>query len=237
MFYLDFLRALHGRLQPRTYLEIGVAQGHSLALSRCRSIGVDPDFEVDQQLVAPVSLLRMRSDEYFEHLERVGARPFPRLPIDLAYVDGMHQFEYALRDFIGAERYAAPSSVIAFDDVLPRDVEEAARERATQNWVGDVFRISPALQAHRPDLLLLTVATEPTGTLLVARLDPSSRVLVERLDDIVRDYVQPDPQPVPREVLERSGALSPEEALALELWDELRAARTPLAVGRSRPDS
>jgi hypothetical protein len=233
MFYLEFLRGLHERLAPRTYLEIGVAQGHSLALSRCASIGIDPAFQVDQELVGPVSLIRTTSDEYFATIARDSKAPFGELPIDLAFIDGMHYFDYALRDFIGVERYSGPASVVAFDDVLPRNTDEAARERAVLPWTGDVFRIQFALGAYRPDLLQVLVATEPTGTLLVARLDPLSRVLGEQLDDIVREYVQPDPQSVPREVLEHKDALTPENALALELWDELRVARQ--ATHRARP--
>ena len=58
MYYLDFMAALHERLLPRTYLEIGVAEGHTLAVSRCASVGVDPELlsqfatEVRQHLVA-----------------------------------------------------------------------------------------------------------------------------------------------------------------------------------------
>lgn len=147
MFYLEFLRALHERLKPRTYFEIGVAQGHSLALSRCRSIGVDPAFQVDQEIVAPVSLLRSTSDEYFERLRRMRTKPFGRLPIDLAFIDGMHHFEFGLRDFIGVERYCVASSVVAFDDVLPRNVEEAARGGEPPDWTGDVSRISSAARS------------------------------------------------------------------------------------------
>lgn len=225
MFYLDFLRELHERLAPRTYLEIGVAGGHSLALSRCRSVGIDPGFVVDQQLLAPVSLHRCTSDDYFASLASEGRGPFADLPIDLAYVDGMHLFEYALRDFIAIERHAASSTVVAFDDVLPRDVEEAARDRQIHPWTGDVFRITEALATHRPDLRLITVDTEPTGTLVVAKLDPSSDVLDSRLDEIVRELVVPDPQPIPASVLARADAMAPEEVLALELWDVLRAQR------------
>jgi hypothetical protein len=225
VFYLDFLRGLHERLAPRTYLEIGVAQGHSLAVSRCLSIGIDPAFEIDQEIAAPTSLFRCTSDQYFERLRRARAKPFRRLPIDLAFIDGMHHFEYALRDFIGVERYCARPSVVAFDDVLPRNVDEAARGKSTLPWTGDVFRIAAALRANRRDLHLISVATEPTGTLLVTHLDPSCRVLQERLDDLVREYVQPDPQPIPESVLKRRGARKPERVLALELWDELREAR------------
>jgi Methyltransferase domain len=225
VYYLDFLRGLHERLTPRTYLEIGVAQGHSLALSRCRSIGIDPEFVVNQQIVAPTSLVRMTSGEYFERLERTGTRPFRKLPIDLAFIDGMHHFEYALRDFIGVERYCIRQSVVAFDDVLPRHAAEAARGGQPPNWAGDVFRIGPALATSRPDLRLLTVATEPTGTLIVTEVDPSSRELEEHLDDIVREHVQPDPQSVPPEVLERTHAIAAQDALDLELWEGLRDAR------------
>ena len=131
MFYLDFLRGLHERLAPRTYLEIGVAQGHSLALSRCRSVGIDPAFAVDQELLAPTSLLRRTSDAYFAGLERAGERPFDRLPIDLAYIDGMHHFEYAVRDFISIERYShAPAwsrSTTSFPATSRRPPREASR--------------------------------------------------------------------------------------------------------------
>jgi len=223
--YLEFMAALHERLAPRTYLEIGVAQGHSLAVSRCASIGVDPEFAVDQELRAPTTLHRCTSDEYFQSLSADSRTPFPELPIDLTYIDGMHLFENALRDFIGAERYSSPSSVIAFDDVLPRNVEETARNKTSLPWTGDIFRIRFALTKHRPDLKQVLVDTEPTGTLLVARLNPASSVLSGRLDEIVRDYVQPDPQPVPAAVLTRTGALTSKRALSLKLWDELVAAR------------
>jgi hypothetical protein len=223
--YLDFLAALHERLAPRTYLEIGVAGGHSLARARCRSIGIDPAFSVDQEIIAPVSLLRCTSDEYFARLSADGGRPFGALPVDLAYVDGMHHFEFALRDFIGVERLAGPGSVIAFDDMLPRNADQATRQPRAVDWTGDVFRLQFALPAARADLRLVLVDTEPTGTLLVAGLDPASTVLAEELDDIVREQVVPDPQPIPAEVLTREHALDPTAALALPLWDELLAAR------------
>ncbi len=219
------MAALHERLAPRTYLEIGVAEGHTLSLSCCASIGVDPEFVVTQEQRARVSLRRCTSDEYFHELDAEAQTPFGELPVDLTYIDGMHLFEYALRDFIGAERYSSPSSVIVFDDVLPRNVEEAARNKPDMPWTGDIFRICDALKQHRPDLKQVLVDTEPTGTLLVAGLDPTSTVLPTLLDDIVRASVRPDPQPVPAGVLKRAGAISAKKALSLGLWDQLLAAR------------
>jgi hypothetical protein len=237
MYYLDFLAAVHGTFAPRTYLEIGVARGHSLSLSGCRSIGIDPEFLVDQPLPAPTSLVRMTSDEYFAGLS---SSPFGDLPTDLAYIDGMHHLENALMDFINIESYCQTSSVVMFDDVLPRSTEEASRERQTQEWTGDVFRVGAVLKRYRPDLTLTVVATDPTGTLMVTNLDPNNRSLAGSFEDITRDYVQPDPQPVPRQVLERRGAVAPAKVLASALWDELRAGRTPqsamvTSAGNARP--
>ena len=102
MEYLDFLTGLHEAVRPRAYLEIGLRHGHSLALADCPALGVDPAFNLKVELGDSVKLLRETSDEYF-------ARPKPLKPLggmrpDMAFIDGMHLAEFALRDFIGVER-------------------------------------------------------------------------------------------------------------------------------------
>ncbi len=226
MFYLDFLSRLHELLRPRTYLEIGVARGASLSVSRCRSIGIDPAFAVDHELLAPVSLVRATSEEFFDRLERAGAGPFGATPVDLAFIDGLHHFEAALDDFINVERHSSRSAVIVFDDIFPRDEDEGARAPREVNWTGDVFRIPAALAACRPDLQIMTVDTEPTGLLVVSDLDPASTVLAELRDELVRQTVRPDPQDVPAAVLAREGAVSPESAIRLDLWARLISSRS-----------
>ncbi|WP_344079518.1 class I SAM-dependent methyltransferase [Luedemannella helvata] len=218
-----FLTELHEKLKPRTYLETGVSTGLSLALSRCRSIGIDPAFAITSEIRCDVALYREGSDDFF-------ARPDPTAhfggdPIDLAFIDGMHLFEYALRDFMNIERHAAAHSVIVVDDMLPRSVAEAARDRVTRMWTGDVFRLIPVLEKYRPDLVCRPVDTRPTGVLVVFGADPTSTVLWDHYDDIVRAYVRPDPQPVPAEILRRSHAVEPTALLAHGVWADLVAMR------------
>jgi hypothetical protein len=112
-----------------------------------------------------------------------------------------------------------------FDDILPRDIPEANRDRTTHQWTGDVYKVLEVLEEHRPDLIVLRVGTEPTGLGLVLGLDPDTRVLEQRLDAITEQIVQPDPQPVPEAVLERRGALAPEAVLAASFWSVLRDLR------------
>jgi hypothetical protein len=223
MQYLEFLDRLHELLTPRTYLEVGIRNGSSLALSRCRSVGIDPAFDLTATIAAPHELYTMTSDDYFASL---GAdSPFAKTPIDLAFIDGMHLFEFALKDFINVERHCTPSSVVVFDDMLPRDVDEAARERHTQAWTGDVFKLRDVLVALRPDLRLTLVDTEPTGLLIVSNLSRTNRVLPSHLSQLIETYVQPDPQRIAPEVLDRSIAVTPDAALSMPAWQAIRKRR------------
>ncbi|NHC15166.1 class I SAM-dependent methyltransferase [Motilibacter deserti] len=229
--YLEFLGRLHEALRPATYLEVGVRAGDSLALSRSKSIGIDPDFAIKCPITCDVALFKTTSDEYFSRPDPLA--PFHGAPADLAFIDGMHLFEFALRDFINVERCSSPSSVVVFDDIFPRKVDEAARDRHTRVWTGDVYKIVEVLRQYRPDLTLLLVDTGPTGLLLVTGLDPDNTVLTDHYDEIVEKYVVDDPQDVPPAILNREGALAPEKLLRSPVWGSLRRSRRPW-VSRER---
>jgi hypothetical protein len=221
--YLDFLHGLHRALAPPTYLEIGIRGGKSLALSRSTTIGIDPAFKLKVEVPADAALFRETSDEYFARGHPL--EPFGGRPIAMSFIDGMHLVEFALRDFINVERHADWSSVVVFDDILPRRQVEAARDRSTRAWTGDVYKIVRILKRHRPDLILLRVRTRPTGLLLVLGLDPNNGTLGGRYEQIVSEVVVPDPQKVPRDVLKRRGVLEPAAVLSGSVWSVLRDAR------------
>lgn len=223
----QLLAGLQKRLRPRTYFEIGVRKGKSLELSRTPSVGVDPFFELNRELRCDLHLVRTTSDEFFAR-----AHPFAHLPepvLDLAFIDGMHLAEFALRDFINTERYCHPASVVVIDDVLPRNHGEASRGRVGPTergaWAGDVYKVLEVLRRLRPDLLVLEVDTQPTGTVVVLRPDPANDVLHAEYDALVPELVTADPQVVPDWVLERRTAIDPKGLLDSPLWSELRRIR------------
>ncbi|MGN6609317.1 MAG: class I SAM-dependent methyltransferase [Jatrophihabitans sp.] len=224
----EFLQGLHTKLKPRTYLETGINDGKSLALSRVPSIGIDPAFAITQELQADVHLVRTTSDEFFARSEPLAHLPIPVL--DLAFIDGMHLAEYALRDYLGVERFTTASSVVVFDDMLPRTIDEAARKRHTHFWTGDVYKAAEALREQRPDLIVLEVDTQPTGVVVVLLPDASRDGVLPGYDDWMDVAMAPDPQDVPQAVLTRSRALNPETLLASKGWAELRRLR-------GRPDT
>ncbi len=215
----QLLSGLHETLQPRTYLEVGVFTGLSLALSRCPSIGVDPEFHVEKEICCDVQLVRTTSDDFFARENPL--EHFHGQPVDLAFIDGMHLSEFALRDFINAERLMAPAGVVVFDDVLPRNALEAARRRKTRYWAGDVYKAVEVIQRLREDVVVLHVNTSPTGTAVIVGLDPTSTVLAEHFDEELAYLTRADPQRPPQEYLDRSISVEPQALFASPAWAEL----------------
>ncbi|HKR98653.1 MAG TPA: class I SAM-dependent methyltransferase [Candidatus Dormibacteraeota bacterium] len=223
MRYRPFLSGLHERIEPPTYLEVGVRKGGSLALARSPAIGIDPDIELNIELGPETTLFEETSDEYFARpnpLEPIGGRP-----VGMAFIDGMHLVEYALRDFINIERHSEWTTVVVFDDILPRNETEALRDRQTTAWTGDIFKILGILERHRPDLICLRIGTKPTGLLVVLGLDPTSDVLGERYTDVVAKAISPDPQKIPDEVRDHRWVLDAKAVLDSSIWPMLRDAR------------
>jgi predicted O-methyltransferase YrrM len=188
--YRDVLRRLHELVRPRSYLEIGIETGATLALAHAaeRVIGIDPDASKLRHDLVPAcaKVFHETSDAFFAREERARALGPHRL--DLAFIDGMHWFEYALRDFMNVEAWSEPDGVVVLHDCLPLFPLCASRERRTKFWVGDVWKVVSILREHRPELRVKIVATAPSGLCIVRGLNPSSRVLHERLPEIIERY-------------------------------------------------
>jgi hypothetical protein len=188
--YRDVLRRLHELVRPRSYLEIGVETGATLAFAHAaeRALGIDPDAAKLRRDLVPAcaQVFHETSDAFFARHSRQQALGQHRL--DLAFIDGMHLFEYALRDFLHVEAWSDPGGVVVLHDCLPLFPLCASRERQTKFWVGDVWKVVSILREHRPDLRVKIIATAPSGLCIVRGLDPGSRVLAERLEQIVERY-------------------------------------------------
>lgn len=133
------------------------------------------------------AIVEATSDEFFARNDLRGL--LGGLEVDLAFIDGMHLFEFALRDFINLERACGRDSVIAVHDCDPPNAEAAARERTTAFWTGDVWKLVLCLKRHRPDLRVAVVDVPPSGLGIVTNLDPGSTLLEERFAQICDELV------------------------------------------------
>ncbi len=177
-------------MQPSTYVEIGVFHGESLRLASPQTycIGVDPNPRVSGDLPDHCTLVRSTSDEFFD--TGMASDFLAGRSVDLALIDGLHLFEYALRDFINLEAVSGEASVIAIHDVIPTDAVTAARERTTVHWTGDVWKLLLCLAEHRPDLDITLVDVPPSGIALVRGLCRDDVSLKSHYKEIV-DFYQP----------------------------------------------
>ena len=188
--YEGVLEDIQRHLRPRTYIEIGVATGASIRLVQPDTValGVDPEPAIQFALGPNVRIFTETSDRFFTARDVRGE--LGGLPLDLAFIDGMHHFEYALRDFANLERLCGRSATILVHDCFPLDRASAQRERKSIFWSGDVWRLIVLLKKYRPDLRISTLATPPTGLAVIRRLDPSSRVLADNLERLTDEFMR-----------------------------------------------
>jgi SAM-dependent methyltransferase len=201
--YVEVLRYIHELVKPKNYLEIGIKKGKSLRLSSCDSLAIDP-YPRMESIPSNVRLFETTSDDFFFFF----AEQEIKKPLDLAFIDGMHLFEFVLRDFMNVERYMSTNGIIIIDDVLPNHPVQAERDRKSQVWCGDVWRLSRLLQEKRPDLKLTWLNTSPSGLLLITRPNPKNNTLWEQYNPLVRKYLDTNPVP-PQDILERKNAKTP----------------------------
>jgi hypothetical protein len=192
--YIEFFHIINNNLRPNSYFEIGTSGGTSLKAFPCDALCIDPQFTIE---ASPLDarrrsfFLQMTSDEFFR--TQSVRNFFPDGP-DICFLDGMHRFEFLLRDFINAEAACHRNSIIFLHDCLP--VNERMAERTTRfdeaedvstayGWTGDVWRMLPALKKYRPDLRIILLDCGPTGLIAVTNLDPDSRTLKEKYNRIV----------------------------------------------------
>lgn len=215
MWYKTFLPQLHEIIAPKRYVEIGIRHGYSLSLSpEAEKTAIDPQYAQDdmQFEVKNVTFNKMTSDDFFAQYSLPNS-------FDLAYIDGLHLFEYALRDYINLEKYATPGSVIIVDDVIPRNAEEANREPTGGAWVGDVWKVIKCFEKYRPDLVdrMYLTGSEPTGCLVITTPDASNTALSDNYDAILAEFLAEDYPDMPDEAF-RAMIVKPEASL-----DALRA--------------
>lgn len=179
--YRHVLRFLHLALRPKLYVEIGVRDGGSLDLVQAgtRCVAIDPAPAI-ATLPPNVALVVSTSDNFFAHEpNRENCRGF-----DLAFIDGDHSFDQALRDFENLEALAKPTSIICLHDVIPMDARTATPKAETSFHTGDVWRLMATIVAERTDLVAFTVACPPSGLGIIGHLGEEMGVHSDLFRDV-----------------------------------------------------
>jgi hypothetical protein len=198
--YTTTLHQIHRFLMPKSYLEIGTLTGSTLSLSNCPSIAIDPRFKINSNVIGSKKkchFFQMTSDDFFAE---ENPTTLLQRKLDFVFLDGMHIYEYLLRDFINVEKYCRPNSIIAIHDCIPID-SHAARRVATDTayakmsvradwWAGDIWKTILILKKYRPELHVYAFDAPPTGIIFITNLSPDSNVLAQNYFSAVQEFAE-----------------------------------------------
>jgi hypothetical protein len=189
MMYRDWIGRFYAALKPPTVIEIGIFEGETLMriVPPSIAIGVDPNPRIACPLHTETHIFTETSDTFFARRRPAGL--LGDQPLGVGFIDGLHLFEQALRDFIHLESYCGPKSVIMLQDTVPLDEPTQRRTCETAFHTGDVRKVVLCLKEFRPDLDIFTIAAPWTGLTVVTGLDPSSRILKENYEKAVAKFI------------------------------------------------
>lgn len=132
-----------------SYLEIGVWKGETFAAVNMKGKhGVDPAplFDYAGIIGDRDSFSAKESDQFF-----VGNPPIDSF--DIIFIDGLHTFEQAYRDFTNSICYSHKKTIWLIDDIYPSDYFSSLNSAAdcfssrnelgieVQSWHGDVYKL------------------------------------------------------------------------------------------------
>ena len=153
------------------YLEIGVFNGH--IFFRVKSpfkIAVDPDFQFDNLRKAGKLFLNPYNifNKYFEKtsddfFSEDAPGLFSDKKLEVALIDGMHEYAFALRDVENCLKYLSGDGVIVLHDCNPQvkadsvSFEEWKARNFEGTWNGDVWRTLIHLRSLREDINVFTL--------------------------------------------------------------------------------
>lgn len=190
--YLDYLNVVHQLHVFDWYLEVGCRAGNSFAPVRSRTIAVDPYFAVSTNVIGAkpsLFVFQETSDAFFAS----GFLKRNDIQLGFSFLDGMHHFEFLLRDIINTERASHPDGVIALHDCCPLWSQMTVRDYSllppNAAWTGDVWKLIPILQEYRPEMRIDVLDCQPTGLVLLSNLTPGDTRLSEAYDEILARYM------------------------------------------------
>ena len=187
--YFRFLKALHQRVRPDWYLEIGTFTGSSLRFADCNFVAIDPAFQLHQ--IPPMKGREMvffqdTSDAFFKS----GAARRLKGKINLAFLDGLHHYEALLRDFTNIEPLMADGGMVVIHDCLPSTVAMTSRIQTPETeWAGDVWKTLMILLEERPDLQIDVLDAAPTGMVAIRKFDAAgNKKLKSRYKSLIKTW-------------------------------------------------
>jgi Methyltransferase domain len=186
---LHILQTLMREKNLNHYLEIGVFNAHIFFRIKSNfKTAVDPEFQFDWLRKAGKSILNptnffahyfeKTSDDFFQ---QDAPELFRKKKIEISLIDGMHEYEFALRDIENTLFYSSENVVIVVHDCNPKAPEAEVpfadwkARNFTGTWNGDVWKAILHLRSLRHDVNAFVLDTDH-GLGIITRQKPENRL-------------------------------------------------------------
>ena len=170
----EVIQYLVNKKNYKRYLEIGVFNGEVFFKIKVQhKYAVDPVFRFVKETKYKMMLknrsninaryFTKTSDDFFKEL---APKLFSKKKIDICFIDGMHEFDFVLRDTINTLKYLDEGGVIILHDCNPLTAEaevnyaEWEKRGLTGEWNGDVWKIIVYLRSMVDDINVFTLDTD-----------------------------------------------------------------------------
>lgn len=186
---LKVITTLMKQKKLKNYLEIGVHNGHILFRIKSHfKIAIDPKFAFDtirkigKIIINPYNIFNQyfekTSDDFFANDAQ---KIIGQTKINIALIDGMHQYDFALRDIENTLKYLSNDGVIVIHDCNPQtknasgtwDEWQARNEEGF--WNGDVWKAIVHLRSTRNDIDVFVLDCDH-GLGIVTKTKPESNL-------------------------------------------------------------
>ncbi|UZD23939.1 class I SAM-dependent methyltransferase [Algoriphagus halophytocola] len=175
---LDVINYLLKKNNGKSYLEIGIRNGNTIAAVKCsKKTGVDPAFRFGRRrelklvfYLERFKAFRQTSDDFFN----IYAEKRFQKGIDVAFIDGLHTYSQSYKDIINSLKYLNEDGYIVVHDCNPISFAHAYPAKTTfeevkklgkngkipgwtGQWNGDVWKSILRLRLERNDLQIITL--------------------------------------------------------------------------------
>ena len=101
--YDEVISRFHAHLELKTYVEIGIGTGNTLANAKSPTIaiGIDPKPIINVEFEVETKIYPVPSDDFFDNYNLAEEIGHPT--VDFAFLDELHLFEKALKDFMNTK--------------------------------------------------------------------------------------------------------------------------------------
>ncbi|MDP4283403.1 MAG: class I SAM-dependent methyltransferase [Bacteroidota bacterium] len=168
---VQLIQSLMKQKNLENYLEIGVFNGHAFFKIKSKfKIAIDPEFRFDllrkvgKTILNPYNLynkyFQKTSDDFFKE---DAPDLFSQKKIQISLIDGMHEYDFALRDAENTLNYLSNDGVIILHDCNPQTkvaagtFEEWESNGNIGTWNGDIWKTILHLRCFRDDINVFTL--------------------------------------------------------------------------------